>query len=96
MRPERAIMRHWRLVMLAHTFSLLVGAPPLSQEEMAAGKKSEPASDATSVEPGASAAAASRAVWNQALRRVRAWLYAPGLGCSSTGDAGRAPPHRPN
>lgn len=39
MRPERAIMRHWRLVMLAHTFSLLVGAPPLSQEEMAAGEK---------------------------------------------------------
>lgn len=39
MRPERAIVRHWHLVMLAYTFSLLVGAPPLSQEEMAAGGK---------------------------------------------------------
>ena len=39
MRPERAIVRHWQLVMLAYTFSLLVGAPPLSREEVAAGKK---------------------------------------------------------
>jgi SRSO17 transposase len=39
MRPERAIVRHWQLVMLAYTFSLLVGAPPLSPEEMAAGEK---------------------------------------------------------
>jgi SRSO17 transposase len=28
MRPERAIVRHWQLVMLAFTFSLLVGALP--------------------------------------------------------------------
>ena len=27
-RPERAIVRHWHLVMLAFTFSLLAGAPP--------------------------------------------------------------------
>jgi SRSO17 transposase len=27
-RPERAIVRHWQLVMLAYTFSLLVGAVP--------------------------------------------------------------------
>ncbi len=27
-RPERAIVRHWQLVMLAYTFSLLVGALP--------------------------------------------------------------------
>jgi hypothetical protein len=39
MRPERAIVRHWQLVMLAYTFSLLVGAPPRSQEELAAGGK---------------------------------------------------------
>jgi hypothetical protein len=26
-RPERAIVRHWHLVMLAFTFSLLAGAP---------------------------------------------------------------------
>jgi hypothetical protein len=31
MRPERAIMRHWHLVMLAFTFSLLMGSPPASQ-----------------------------------------------------------------
>jgi SRSO17 transposase len=29
-RPERAIVRHWQLVMLAYTFSLLVGAVPTS------------------------------------------------------------------
>jgi hypothetical protein len=28
MRPERAIVRHWHLVLLAYTFSLLVGALP--------------------------------------------------------------------
>jgi SRSO17 transposase len=28
MRPERAIVRHWHLVMLAFTFSLLMGSPP--------------------------------------------------------------------
>jgi hypothetical protein len=28
MRSERAIVRHWQLVMLAYTFSLLVGALP--------------------------------------------------------------------
>jgi SRSO17 transposase len=30
-RPERAIVRHWQLVMLAYTFSLLVGAVPTSE-----------------------------------------------------------------
>jgi hypothetical protein len=30
-RPERAIVRHWQLVMLAYTFSLLVGALPSSK-----------------------------------------------------------------
>jgi hypothetical protein len=28
MRPEQAIVRHWHLVMLAFTFSLLMGSPP--------------------------------------------------------------------
>src|SRR6516225_3142653 len=31
MRPEQAIVRHWHLVMLAFTFSLLMGSPPASQ-----------------------------------------------------------------
>jgi SRSO17 transposase len=30
-RPERAIVRHWQLVMLAYTFILLVGAVPTSE-----------------------------------------------------------------
>jgi hypothetical protein len=41
MRPERAIVRHWQLVMLAYTFSFLVGALPPSQEETADGEKIE-------------------------------------------------------
>jgi SRSO17 transposase len=39
MRPERAIVRHWQLVLLAYTFSLLVGALPPSPLEMADGGK---------------------------------------------------------
>jgi SRSO17 transposase len=39
MRPERAIVRHWQLVMLAYTFSLLVGAVPPSPQETADGGK---------------------------------------------------------
>jgi len=39
MRPERAIVRHWHLVMLAYTFSLLVGAVPLSPQGTADGGK---------------------------------------------------------
>jgi SRSO17 transposase len=31
MRTERAILRHWHLVMLAFTFSLLLGSPPTCQ-----------------------------------------------------------------
>jgi hypothetical protein len=34
MRPERAIVRHWQLVLLAYTFTLLVGAlPPAAEPE---------------------------------------------------------------
>jgi SRSO17 transposase len=39
MRPERAIVRHWQVVMLAYTFSLLVGAVPSSLPEPADGEK---------------------------------------------------------
>jgi SRSO17 transposase len=42
MRPERAIVRHWQLVLLAYTFSFLVGALPAlppSQHETADGGK---------------------------------------------------------
>jgi SRSO17 transposase len=37
MRPERAIVRHWQLVMLAFTFSLLVGALPTPSPQSASG-----------------------------------------------------------
>src|SRR5262249_50447884 len=43
MRPERAIVRHWQVVLLAYTFRFLVGAlpapPPAPQEETADGEK---------------------------------------------------------
>jgi SRSO17 transposase len=39
MRPERAIVRHWHLVMLAYTFSLLVGVPAAPPETAQAGGK---------------------------------------------------------
>jgi hypothetical protein len=37
MRPERAMVRHWQLVMLAYTFSLLVGALPEGTVAIAVG-----------------------------------------------------------
>lgn len=36
MRPEQAIVRHWQLVLLAYTFSLLVGTVPTAPPEPAA------------------------------------------------------------
>ena len=41
-RPERAIVRHWQLVMLAYTFSLLVGAVPSSPSSTALPPSSAP------------------------------------------------------
>src|SRR5262249_44453973 len=46
MRPERAIVRHWHLVMLAFTFSLLVGSPAIPPAV------TTPATPPTSVEAG--------------------------------------------
>jgi len=39
LRPERAIVRHGQLVLLAYTFSLLVGAAPSSLQETTDGEK---------------------------------------------------------
>lgn len=39
MRPEQAIVRHWQLVMLAFTFSLLVGVSPAPPDAAGAGGK---------------------------------------------------------
>jgi hypothetical protein len=50
-RPEQAIVRHWQLVLLAYTFSLLVGAVPTAPPE--------PASSASSASSSASSASSS-------------------------------------
>ena len=42
MRPERAIVRHWQLVLLAYTFSLLVGALPTAAPASTATDPSTP------------------------------------------------------
>jgi hypothetical protein len=88
-RPERALMRHWHLVLLAYTCSLVVGAGPSSLPGTTDGGKigagprhrvrgpapPRPWARATaSVGPGHRARSGSRVVWNPALRRVRAWL----------------------
>jgi hypothetical protein len=82
MRPERAIVRHWQLEMLAYTLSLLVGAPPEGAAPV--GVVSEP--DAPQQQPrrqstsrlaeksGPAKVTGERIVWNATLRRVRAWL----------------------
>jgi Transposase DDE domain len=86
MRPERAIVRHWQLVMLAYTFSLLVGALPEGEEtgqteqEPPAPAAVEtvdtdaPVSGSAGGKSGPAAAAGARIVWNATLRRVRAWV----------------------
>jgi hypothetical protein len=47
MRPERAIVRHWQLVLLAYTFSLLVGAlpPPMELDGTSTAVQSESSTD---------------------------------------------------
>ena len=42
MRPERAMVRHWQLVLLAYTFSLLVGALPTAAPASTAPDPSTP------------------------------------------------------
>ena len=103
-RPERAIVRHWQLVMLAFTFSLLVGAVPtsaLSRHRCAAvlcsprdcgrGKNQHqpPAKPGRRRGPGSGSSGTPRCGGCAAGS-------APGLGCRGTGNAGRAAPHRPN
>jgi hypothetical protein len=59
MRPERASVRHWQVVLLAFTFSLLVGGLP------------RPAPTATSLAASAEPAGGEKITTR---RRVRAWL----------------------
>jgi hypothetical protein len=82
-RPERAIVRHWELVLLATTFSLLVGAVPtipivagsatsplpFAPPETAAGEKS-----VVSPPIPDGVGSGERVVWTATLRRVRRWL----------------------
>lgn len=70
MRPERAIGRHWHLVMLAFTFSLLMGAPaaPLARTTPAA-----PLTPAEAGEKKGGQAGGERIVWAATLRQVRQW-----------------------
>ena len=49
-RPERAIVRHWHLVMLAFTFSLLVGAVPTSGSTTTTAPPSSAASETAAAE----------------------------------------------
>jgi hypothetical protein len=80
MRPERAIVRHWQLVLLAYTFSLLVGAlpPPAAEpDDMSTANQSvhaigdhEPSPEQVGKKLGTTAR--GRVVWQEALRRVRA------------------------
>lgn len=81
MRPERAIVRHWQLVMLAFTCSLLVGALPEPRPQPARGPATTPGMSAAAARtPDAAAgkkcapASAGRVVWTAPRMRVRAWL----------------------
>jgi hypothetical protein len=59
MRPERAIVRHWQLVMLAYTFSLLVGALP--EEALSPPETAAPPTDTVDAPHGPSARGKIRA-----------------------------------
>jgi hypothetical protein len=78
MRPERAIVRHWQLVLLAYTFSLLVGAlpPAVEPDDRSTADQPGPTTDQAGkkLSTTASRTARGRVVWQEALRRVQAWL----------------------
>lgn len=62
MRPERAIVHHWYLVMLAFTFSLLMGGPAASPNAVEGGGKKDGQADG------------ERLILAATLRTVRQWL----------------------
>jgi SRSO17 transposase len=64
MRPERAIVRHWHLAMLAYTFSLLVGALPQ-------GAGAAPATTSPAADPPASGSAGGKIRASRASRPPR-------------------------
>jgi SRSO17 transposase len=68
-RSEHAIVRHWQLVMLAFTFSLLAGTPPLDT-----GAAATDASAASASGRASGGKPAPRITWQATLREVRRWL----------------------
>ena len=79
-RPERAIVRHWQLVMLAYTFSLLVGALPEGAQGAAPPLDDVPAADApVSVSAGGKIRTSRHSSPNRGPRRVER-NAAPGAG----------------
>jgi SRSO17 transposase len=67
MRPEQAIVRHWQLVMLAFTFSLLVGTLPVGGPSPA----SAPAAADTPVTPSSAPVPPDQAAGGKIWHRVR-------------------------
>jgi SRSO17 transposase len=92
MRPERAIVRHWQLVLLAYTFSLLVGALPTtapSPTPAATGQwwgKNRTQTLPPRPDPGSGSSGPPRC-------GASAAGCARGHTCSAMGRVGRAPPH---
>jgi hypothetical protein len=75
MRPELAIVRHWQLVLLAYTFSLMVGALPPAVELAGTSTADQPEPSTDQAEKTEHhGQARGHIVWQEALRRVQAWL----------------------
>ena len=92
-RPERAIVRHWHLVMLAYTFSLLIGAGPPSPGEAGGGKIG--ASRRPQVQRAHRVRFSGVGRLGPALRQVRAWLC-PWARLQLYWRRWSSTPHRPN
>jgi hypothetical protein len=71
MRPEQAIVRHWHMVMLAFTFSLLMGSPSAPQ---ASTTPAAPLPADEAVEKKEGPERGKRLIWAETLRAVREWL----------------------
>jgi Transposase DDE domain len=110
-RPERAVVRHWQLVLLAYTFSLLVGAIPSAPAATATAPAPAPA---TATDPSPTVEATGQ-WWGKNRAQALPSRPDPGSGssgpprcgacavgcarghtCSGTGRAGHAPAHRPS
>jgi hypothetical protein len=93
-------VRHWQPVLLAHTFSLPVGAiPPTPAPPRPAAPRRLPLRRRVGKDRGQSVhRATSQEAGGSSGRRRRGGRgvgSAPGRSCTALGDAGRAPAHRP-